>query len=101
MAPVLEKQKAISALDRFEARQLKRASYRKVHAKTESISKIAARIIRYRSDKHLTQAALAKSAGFSRKQLNEIEVLENTNPSLRTLEMLAFTMRMPVSRLVA
>jgi DNA-binding XRE family transcriptional regulator len=90
---------AISSVDRFEAKLLKRSAYRHLHAKTESITKIAANLIRYRAENGLSQAALAKTAGISRKALNEIEVLENTNPGLRTMESLANAMQIPVEKL--
>jgi DNA-binding XRE family transcriptional regulator len=51
--------------------------------------------------KQLSQEAPARVAGISRKALNEIEVLENTNPSIKTLEALASALHMPVSKLVA
>jgi DNA-binding XRE family transcriptional regulator len=91
----------VSRTQEFEAQLLKRSAYRRLHAKTESISRVAAKIIHFRAGKGLSQAALAKIAGISRKQLNEIEVLENTNPGLRTLESLASAMGMPVNKLLA
>jgi DNA-binding XRE family transcriptional regulator len=48
----------------------------------------------------LSQATLAKEAGLSRKALNEIEGLVNTNPSLKTLEALAHALHMPLPKLI-
>ena len=62
---------------------------------------MAAKVIRYRQERDLSQGALAKAAGLSRKALNEIEGLVNTNPSLKTLEALAHTLRLPLAKLVA
>jgi DNA-binding XRE family transcriptional regulator len=98
MTRILEK---TSELDRLEAKLLKRPSYHRVHAQTQSISKIAAKVIRFRASKGLSQAAMAKTAGISRKLLNEIEGLNNDNPSLKTLEALAAAMHMPVNKLLA
>ena len=94
-------EKSATDLDRFEARLLKRPGYRKAHAQVETVSKVASKVIRYRQEHALSQGALAKAAGLSRKALNEIEGLVNTNPSLKTLEALARTLRLPLTKLVA
>ena len=88
-------------MDRFENRLLKKAGYRKAQAKASTVSKVAAKIIRYRQEHALCQASLAKAAGLSRKALNEIEGLVNTNPSLKTLEALAAALRLPLPKLLA
>jgi len=98
MTRILEK---ISDLDRLESELLKRPAYHRVHAQTQSIAKIAAKVIRFRASKGLSQAALAKSAGISRKLLNEIEGLNNDNPGLKTIEALAAAMHLPVNKLLA
>ena len=97
MTKTLEK----SVLDRFEAQMLKRSGYRKVYAQSETVAKVAAKVIRYRQDHDLSQAALAKAAGLSRKALNEIEGLVNLNPSLKTLESLAEALQIPLSKMLA
>jgi DNA-binding XRE family transcriptional regulator len=98
---ILEKSAALSDLDRFEHRLSKRPAYRKLRAKASTVSKVAAKVIRYRQAHDLSQGALAKAAGLSRKALNEIEGLVNTNPSLKTLEALADAMRLPLPKLLA
>jgi DNA-binding XRE family transcriptional regulator len=90
-----------SPLDRFEAKLLKKPSYRKVHAETALVARISVRLIEHRAKHGLTQAALAAAAGISRKALNEIEVLAQTNPGLKTLEALAQALRIPVATLLA
>jgi DNA-binding XRE family transcriptional regulator len=99
MTKLLEKT-ATSDLDRFEARSLRRPSYRRVAAQTQTVSKVAAKVIRFRQAHSLSQAALAKAAGLSRKALNEIEGLVNTNPSLKTLEALAQALHLPLAKLL-
>ena len=99
MTKVLERS-GTSELDRLEARFLKRPGYRHTHAQSETVSKVAAKLIRFRQDHNLSQAALAKAAGLSRKALNEIEGLTNTNPSLKTLEALAQALHLPLPKLL-
>jgi DNA-binding XRE family transcriptional regulator len=94
-------EKTATDLDKFEAQLLKRPGYRKVHAQTATVSKVAAKVIRYRQDHSLSQAALAKAAGLSRKALNEIEGLVNVNPGLKTLEALAQAIHMPLGKLLS
>jgi|GEM_PF-4437687 len=60
------RQRATSDLDHLEALLLKKSSYRRVNEQTRTVSKVAARIIRYRQYHSLSQAALAKAAGLSR-----------------------------------
>jgi DNA-binding XRE family transcriptional regulator len=90
-----------SSLDGFEAQMLKRPGYRKADAHVATVSKVAAKVIRYRQAHSLSQAALAQASGLSRKALNEIEGLVNVNPSLKTLEALAKALHMPLSKLIA
>ena len=66
-----------------------------------AVSKVAAKVIRYRQEQSLSQAALAKAAGLSRKALNEIEGLVNVNPGLKTLEALAQAIHMPLGKLLS
>ena len=91
----------ISGLDRFENRLLRRPGYRKVVAATTLVAKISARLLEHRSKHGLTQAQLAKSAGVSRKAINEIEGLNQANPGLKTLEGLAKALQLSVSSLLA
>jgi len=97
----LEKAGTVSELDRFENLLLKRPGYRKAQGKASTVSKVAAKVIRYRQEHSLSQGALAKAAGLSRKALNEIEGLVNTNPSLKTLEALASALHLPLPKLLA
>jgi DNA-binding XRE family transcriptional regulator len=96
-----DKSAALSELDRFENRLSKRPAYRRLQAKASTVAKVAAKIIRYRQEHDLSQGALAKAAGLSRKALNEIEGLVNTNPSLKTLEALAAALHLPLPKLLA
>jgi DNA-binding XRE family transcriptional regulator len=102
MRKVMEKPQSRrhSALDRLETEFMKRVSYRKVHSETESVVRIAEKLVDYRAKTGLSQEALAKKAGISRKQVNEIEGLGNTNPSLKTVEALARAMDSTLSNLV-
>ena len=87
-------------LDALKAKMLKRPGFRKVHAETQSVAKVAAKVVEYRTVHHVSQAALAKKAGISRKLVNEIEGLVNTNPSLKTLEALAKALKIPLTKLL-
>lgn len=100
MQKTLDKKPA-SAVAQLETRLAKRPGYRRAKAEMSSVAKVAAKLIRYRQDHGLSQAALAAKAGLSRKALNEIEGLVNTNPSLKTLEALAEAMKLRLGELVS
>jgi DNA-binding XRE family transcriptional regulator len=100
MQKAMEKRPA-SAIALLEARLAKRPGYRRAKAELSTVAKVAAKLIHYRQDHALSQAALAAKAGLSRKALNEIEGLVNTNPNLKTLEALAGALKMKLGELVS
>lgn len=101
MPKSIERPRATTDVERLEAEALKRPSYRKIYEETLAVSKVSDRAIIFRGEHKLTQAALAKKSGISRKALNEIECMINTNPTLKTLEGLAKAMKITVSELLA
>ena len=100
MQKTLDK-KTTSSVASLEARLAKRPGYRKAKAELSTVAKVAGKLIRYRQEHGLSQAALAGKCGLSRKALNEIEGLVNSNPGLKTLEALAEGMKISVGELLS
>jgi DNA-binding XRE family transcriptional regulator len=100
MPKTLEKKPA-SMVVQLETRLAKRSGYRKAKAELSTVAKVAARLIRYRQEHALSQATLAAKSGLSRKALNEIEGLVNSNPGLKTLEALAGVLKVGVGELLS
>ena len=100
MLKTLDKKPA-SSVAALEARLAKRPGYRRAQAELSTVAKVAAKLILFRQEHGLSQAALAAKTGLSRKALNEIEGLVNSNPSLKTLEALAAGMKLGVGELLS
>jgi len=100
MLKTLDK-KTTSSVASLEARLAKRPGYRRAQAELSTVAKVAAKLIRYRQEHGLSQAALAGKSRLSRKALNEIEGLVNANPGLKTLEALAGVLKVGVGELLS
>jgi transcriptional regulator with XRE-family HTH domain len=61
---------------------------------------IGARVKRLRSQRGLSQYALAKHSGVSQPYLWELEAGQKTNPGIETLRKLAKALGVPVARLL-
>jgi len=70
-----------------------RPGYRELWERTALARAVAGALVRYRSEHHLSQRALARRLGWRQSQVARLELAEH-NPSLETLTHLSRTLGM-------
>jgi transcriptional regulator with XRE-family HTH domain len=78
----------LRSADELHERDMQDPVYRREYERTRLASDIAAKVIQYRADHHLSQTALGKLVGMSQPNVARLEAGEHL-PSLDTLSRLA------------